>query len=109
MVEHPGEYIWSSYATNGQGALSDMIQSHPIYAQLGSSAENRQEAYRELFRHRMDKETLQEIRDALNHELVLGRSYFKDKIEKMTKRATRLGQPGRPKVKEETGQYYIFC
>jgi len=40
-------------------------------------------------------------RDSLNHELVLGRSYFKDKIEEMTKRQTRLGQPGKPKVEEE--------
>ena len=109
MVEHPGEYCWSSYSTNGQGELKDMIQSHPIYAQLGSSAEKRQEAYHELFRHRMDNETLQEIRDALNHELVLGRSYFKDKVEKMTKRAARLGNPGRPKVEEKSGSYYVFC
>jgi putative transposase len=50
---------------------------------------------------------LHEIREALNHELVLGRSYFKDKIEAMTQRQTRLGLPGRPRVEEPAGVYYI--
>ncbi len=68
----------------------------------------RQEAYRELFRHHIDNDTLLDIRDSLNHELVLGRSYFKDKIEEMTKRQTRLGQPGRPRVEEVEAVYYVF-
>jgi hypothetical protein len=38
----------------------------------------------------MDEAKLHEIRDALDHELVLGRSCFKDKIEAMTYRQTRL-------------------
>ena len=53
----------------------------------------------------MNNATLVEIRDALNHEIVLGRSHFKDKIERITKRQTRLGKPGRPRVKEEEGAY----
>jgi len=85
-----------------------LIESHPIYNQLGSSAEIRQEAYRELFRHHIDNDMLHDIRDALNHELVLGSSCFKDKIEEMTKRQTRLGQPGRPKIEEEAAVYYVF-
>ena len=44
----------------------------------------RQQAYRELFRHHMDNDTLHEIRESLNYELVLGRSYFKDKIKEIT-------------------------
>jgi hypothetical protein len=48
----------------------------------------------------MSVEALHEIRDALNHELVLGRSYLTDKIEEMTKRQTRLGQPERHRVEE---------
>ncbi len=56
----------------------------------------------------MDKDTIHQIRDALNHELVLGRSYFKDKIEEMTKRPTRLGKPGRPRVAEEAAGYFVI-
>ena len=67
----------------------------------------RQQAYRELFRHHMDNDTLHEIRESLNHELVLGRSYFKDKIEEIAQRQTRLRQPGRPKIEEEEGVYFV--
>lgn len=108
MVNHPGEYNWSSYHANAQGNTDALIESHPIYNELGPTSEIRQAAYRELFRHHIDNDTLHDIRDSLNHELVLGRSYFKDKIEEMTKRQTRLGQPGRPRVEEESAIYYVL-
>ncbi len=107
MVEHPGEYKWSSYHANAQGAIDPLIESHPLYLQLGIDPVVRQASYRELFRHCMDNDTLHEIRESLNHELVLGRSYFKDKIENITLRQARLGQPGRPKVEEDEGVYFI--
>jgi putative transposase len=78
-----------------------------VYTALGVTGTERQQAYRELFRHHPDRTLLHEIRDALNHELVLGRSYFKDKIEAMTQRQTRLGVPGRPRAEEPAGVYYI--
>jgi len=81
--------------------------AHPLYTALGKNAAIRQHAYRELFRHHLDSDALHEIRAALNHELVLGRSYFKDKIEAMTERQARLGIPGRPRAEEEEGTYYI--
>jgi putative transposase len=54
-----------------------------------------------------DDETLHDIRQALNHELVLGRSYFKEKIEQITRRQTGLGAPGRPRIAEELGVYFV--
>lgn len=107
MVNHPGDYKWSSYHANAYGEVDRLIEPHPIYLQLGDSPEQRNLAYRELFRDRMDNKLLHEIRDSLNHELVLGRSYFKDKIEEMTNRQTRLGLPGRPKIEEEQADYYF--
>jgi putative transposase len=83
MVNHAGEYPWSSYGANAQDRTDALLSPHPLYTALGM------------------------IREALNHELVLGRSYFKDKIEAMTKRQTRLGIPGRPRVEEPVGVYYI--
>ena len=56
----------------------------------------------------MDSDTLHEIRESLNHELVLGRSYFKDKIEEITNRQTRLGVPGRPMIREEGAMYVVY-
>ena len=108
MVEHPGEYKWSSYSDNAYGRLSFNLKPHPLYISLGNSSEQRREVYRELFSVILDKESLHDIRDSLNHELVLGRSYFKDKIEEMTKRQVRLGQPGRPRVEEEEGLYFVY-
>ena len=35
MVEHPGEYRWSSYAKNAQGDNNEIIQHHPVYGSLG--------------------------------------------------------------------------
>ena len=108
MVQHPGEYKWSSYAANAFGKANPLIYPHPLYRALGTTPDIRCHAYRELFRHHMNNDTLHVIREALNHELVLGRSYFKDKIEAITKRKTRLGQPGRPMIEEEEGVYYLY-
>lgn len=107
MVRHAAEYKWSSYGANAQGRPDALLSPHPLYTSLGPSAPERQRAYRELFRHHIDDALLHEIRDALNHELVLGRSYFKDRIEAITERQTRAGLPGRPRVEEEAGVYYI--
>lgn len=107
MVQHAGEYTWSSYGANAQGREDPLLSPHPLYMALGTTATERQHAYRELFRHHVDDAQLHAIREALNHELVLGRSHFKDKIEALTERQTRLGIPGRPCVKEEDGVYYI--
>ncbi len=49
----------------------------------------------------MDGDTLHEIRESLVHGLVLGRTYFKDGIEEITSRQTRLGIPGGPMIGEE--------
>ena len=108
MVDHPGDYKWTSYHANAQGGANAMVDPHPVYTQLGDTAEHRQKAYRELFRHHMDDTILHEVRDALNHELVLGRSYFKDKVEALFNRQTRLGRSGRPKVEEGRGHYLVL-
>ena len=107
MVSHPGEYQWSSYQANAQNGDDPLLENHPLYTALGSTDEIRQSAYRELFRHHIDNETLHDIRESLNHELVLGRFYFKDKIEEILERQTRLGQPGRPRIEEEESIYYV--
>jgi len=108
MVEHPGEYKWSSYHANAQKGCDALIEGHPIYIELGLNAADRQAAYRELFKNHIDNDTLHEIRDSLNHEVVLGRSYFKDKIQEITNRKTRLGVPGRPMIGEQGAEYVVY-
>ncbi len=108
MLTHPGEYRWSSYASNAQGSKNKLIHPHPLYMALGDQENTRQEAYRELFRGHLDNADLHAIREALNQELVLGRDDFKDKIEQMTERQTRRGRDGRPKIEEASGVYYVI-
>ena len=102
MVEYPGEYKWSSYNSNAQGHDDNLIQSHPLYDALAQSKNGRQHAYRELFRHFIDAKTVLEIRSALNHELVFGGLNFKNRIEQLTQRQTRLGKAGRPRSNGDT-------
>ena len=54
MVEHPGEYRWSSYRANAQGEESPLLTRHETFLALGGDAESRQAAYRELFRHELE-------------------------------------------------------
>ncbi len=98
MVNHPGEYRWSSYGANANGEQNEMLTAHPLYLSLGRDKETRKYAYRELFRNHLDSDELHGVREALNQELVLGREDFKDKIEAMLQRRARPGLPGRPRV-----------
>ena len=108
MVSHPGDYQWSSYTHNATGSPNTLITSHPRYSALGCDPQQRQSAYRELFRYHVDETQLQRIRSAANQELVLGREDFKEKIERMTQRQTRPGQRGRPRIEEMGAIYYVF-
>ncbi len=108
MVEHPDQYPWSSYAVNAQGAMSELIEPHPLYLDLGRSFESRLNTYRELFLLPMEDDLLTDIRDSVNQDLVLGRSSFKNKVEAETKRKVRKGMPGRPRIEEEHARYYVW-
>ena len=107
MVNHPGEYRWSSYHSNAGGNRDTLLAMHPVYRRLDIDDQKRRYAYRELFRKGLSTAELQEIREALNQELVLGREDFKDQIEQMTRRPSRPGKPGRPRVEEGGVVYYL--
>lgn len=107
MVVHPAEYRWSSYHANAQGGTDRCLTPHPQYQSLGPHSQDRQYAYRALFTHGIDSETVHDIREALTQELVLGRDDFKDKIEMMLSLQVRPGQPGRPRIEETGAIYYL--
>ena len=108
MVDHPGEYKWSSYPANGYGKANEYIVQHPLYQELDNDTKTRCAAYREMFRHHMDYQSLHHVREALNQELVLGSSYFKEKIEKIIDRRIVPGKPGRPRIEEEYAGYFVY-
>ena len=41
MVDHPSEYKWSRYHTNGLGETNSLIENHPLYVALDSAFDSR--------------------------------------------------------------------
>ena len=95
MVAHASEYPWSSYQGNALGKPVQLLTAHPIYDQLGKTDEERQSAYRALFRGRMPERDLVAIREATNKAWALGDERFKAQIEAKTgRRSASLGRGG---------------
>jgi putative transposase len=97
MVEHPGEYRWSSYRANAQGDHDALLKPHPLYASLGADATSRQAAYRELFRYELEPGLVDEIRRATNGNFALGNQYFADQVSMALGRRAGPGKSGRPR------------
>ncbi|WP_139211094.1 transposase [Azotobacter beijerinckii] len=97
MVEHPGEYRWSSYRTNGEGEENALIRPHGLYEALGLEATSRQAAYRELFRHELEPGLVDRIRRATNGNFVLGNERFATEVAAVIGRRTLPGKLGRPR------------
>ena len=96
MVQGPGEYRWSSYCNHAFGMPDKLLVAHEQHERLGSSDEERQSAYRDLFRTQLDSKELAEIRNAANCGWPLGSDRFKDEIERALKCAVRPPKMGRP-------------
>ncbi len=108
MTSHPEEYSWSSYAGNANGKKDKLIKPHPLYLTLKDEPEQRQLAYRELFKTHIEPTEIHAIRDALKKQLVLGSDNFKDKIEQMTNRLTRTKPLGRHRIEEDEAGYFFI-
>lgn len=97
MVEHPGEYRWSSYRVNAQGEMSQLLSPHPVYLSLGRDEAGHQANYRELFRHELEPGLVDAIRGATNGNFALGNERFCAQITAALERRSTPGLPGRPK------------
>ena len=100
MVAHPRDYAWSSYHHNAQGEVGlngDWITGHREYLQLGRSAEERQGAYRQLFRGALAATDLETIRESTHKAWAMGGDRFKAKIEKLGQRRATSKGVGRPR------------
>ena len=86
MVAHPSGYPWSSYRYNALGQPDDLVTPHLEYRRLGKTDEERQAAYRQLFKHHIPESSVAEIREATNKAWVLGNDRFKQRIQKQLER-----------------------
>lgn len=85
-VEQPSDYVWSSYAVNALGKLSNLCTPHSLYLALGGKPKERRSNYRELFKHHIDGKLLEEIRLSVNKGMAIGNERFTDEIERLTGR-----------------------
>jgi putative transposase len=97
MVDDPSQYRWSSYRANALGQPDDLLTPHALYLGLDRDNEERQAAYRALFRTELEQESLSEIRLALNQGQPLGNGRFLDQIERMVGRRCEVRPRGRPR------------
>ena len=100
IVEHPAEYRWSSYRHNAQGQIDERLSAHCVYLGLSHTAEQRQYAYRELFRNELDAGLVDEIRQSTNGNYAMGSERFKREVEQMLGRRVSRGRPGRPRLED---------
>lgn len=98
MVEHPGQYRWSSYAANAQGIDNVILQPHALYLALGGSPEARQAAYRAGFDIEVQPDELELIRACLHSGTPLGNDQFKKTIESVIGCRVGYRRRGRPAV-----------
>jgi putative transposase len=96
LVSDPGQYPWSSYSHYALGQLDRRLSPHPIYIGLGSTAAERQAAYRSSMPQVVEEETLQKIRVAVNSSCALGSPMFL--LETTAKLGCKVAPPlrGRP-------------
>jgi putative transposase len=96
MVNHPGDYPWSSYRHNAQGRPDERLTAHPLYQRLGSSHAERQGAYRELFSSALSPTEVHAIRTAARFSMPLGNDRFREQIQQALGRSVGQAKRGRP-------------
>jgi putative transposase len=103
MVDHPGDYPWSSYRSNAHGEPADLLSLHPAIAALGRTPAERHAAYRELFRDELGPKLIDQIRTMTNGGFALGSERFQKQIAETLNRPVVRQKRG-PKPKGPSGQ-----
>lgn len=96
MVRSPDQYRWSSYLHHAWGKTDSLIQDHDLYLALDREPVARQYAYRELFKHQLPEEKLDDIRECLAYNYPLGNERFREAIETALGRRVGERKRGRP-------------
>jgi putative transposase len=108
MIEHPGEYRWSSCRANAQGESGSVVSAQERYRALGADEQGRQAAYREIFRYQLDPGLVDEIRKVTNGNFALGSYRFQEQVAKALGCRGVRGQSGRPKKEVDHAKGDLF-
>jgi putative transposase len=101
MVQHPGDYRWSSYSRHALGLGDDWLADHECYTALGQDAAARQTAYQELFQQPLAMAKLTAIRSQINRSGILGSDRFQEEIARVLGRRVQPAKPGRTRQTED--------
>ncbi len=95
LVGHPAEYPWSSYRGNALGERDPLLSRHPIMESLGRDPEERHAGYRDLFRHDLAQQVVEQIRASTNGGFALGTERFqKELADRLQRRVVPLKHGG---------------
>jgi putative transposase len=97
MVASPEDYPWSSFHANALGVSDPLIHPHAEYLGLGTDAQQRQMAYRALFKTALSDDQLLDIRTHLQQQRALGPNRFQAIIEAELGRVAKVRPRGRPR------------
>lgn len=86
MVEHPRQYRWSSYRAHAEGKDDALAAFHPAWRRLGRSVRERQDAYRDLIKEKLDQGFVDDLRAATNGGWALGGESFRKEIAESARR-----------------------
>ena len=100
MVDHPGQYRWSSYSANAQGMDNAILQPHALCLSLGETPEARQAVYRAGFVAENNPDELELIRACLHSWTPLGNDRFKKTVESAVGCRVGYSKRGRPASQE---------
>jgi putative transposase len=98
MVDDPAHYRWTSYRANALGQASEGLTPHPLYLALGPDADERQAAYRALFRAQLDAAAIDDLRLALNQNQPVGNARFLARIARAMGERREARPRGRPRA-----------
>ncbi|HIG65352.1 MAG TPA: hypothetical protein EYQ43_07330 [Methyloprofundus sp.] len=94
MVKDIADYEWSSYRHNALGQTDKLITEHQLFKDLGATAEERSESYREIFGALNIAKQESQITEATMRGEVYGSDGFHSKISKLISRTTKLSSHG---------------
>lgn len=95
MVDHPGQYKWSSYGFNACGMPSPMMTPHDLYLALGPTDAERRRGYRELFRGEIPLTQLDALRAGLRSGRPVGGEVFVHEMGRLFGARAVPGKMGR--------------
>ena len=100
LVDRPESYAWSSYRANADGRDDRLTTPHPELSALGNDDGSRRQAYRDLFKEKLEASLVDAIRNAAAGGYPLGSDVFIAGGSLPAGRKLERGRPGRPPKKE---------